>query len=99
MMLIWRGEQKEQKATYILHFCGSSMSALHTAAVNIQAGQGYVYLVGGVEHLGLLPMMESVDPNPKLGLNVAKAAGMMGMRAEYIALLHGQGREAQDALG
>ena len=74
------------------------MSALHTAAVNIQAGQGDVYLVGGVEHLGHLPMMESVDPNPKLGLNVAKAAGMMGMTAEYLALLHGQGREAQDAL-
>ena len=52
---------------------------------------------GGVEHLGHLPMMESVDPNPKLGLNVAKAAGSMGMTAEYLSLLHGITREQMDA--
>ncbi|HEY7774935.1 MAG TPA: acetyl-CoA C-acyltransferase, partial [Kineobactrum sp.] len=86
-------------AQTVNRLCGSSMSALHTAAANIMAGLGDVYLVGGVEHLGHLPMMESVDPNPKLGLNVAKAAGMMGMTAEYLALLHGMGREQQDQLG
>ena len=79
--------------------CGSSMSALHTAAANIMADVGDVYLVGGVEHLGHLPMMESVDPNPRMGLNVAKAAGMMGMTAEYLAMMHGIGREQQDQLG
>jgi acetyl-CoA acyltransferase len=76
--------------------CGSSMSALHTAAANIIAGLGDVYLVGGSEHLGHLPMMESVNPNPKLGLNVAKAAGMMGMTAEYLGMIHMIGREMQD---
>ncbi len=79
--------------------CGSSMSALHTAAANIMAGVGDVYLVGGVEHMGHLPMMDAVDPNPRMGLNVAKAAGMMGMTAEYLALLHGIGREQQDEFG
>ncbi len=79
--------------------CGSSMSALQSAAANIMAGIGDVYLVGGVEHMGHLPMMEHVDPNPRMGLNVAKAAGMMGMTAEYLALLHGIGREQQDAFG
>ncbi len=78
--------------------CGSSMTALHSAAANIMAGLGDVYLVGGVEHLGHLPMMEGVDPNPRMGLNVAKAAGMMGMTAEYLALLHGISREDQDKL-
>lgn len=86
-------------AQTVNRLCGSSMSALHTAAANIMAGLGDVYLVGGVEHLGHLPMMDAVDPNPKLGLNVAKAAGMMGMTAEYLALLHGIGREQQDQLG
>ncbi|PLW84095.1 acetyl-CoA C-acyltransferase FadA [Kineobactrum sediminis] len=86
-------------AQTVNRLCGSSMSALHTAAANIMAGLGDVYLVGGVEHLGHLPMTESVDPNPKLGLNVAKAAGMMGMTAEYLALMHGIGREQQDQLG
>ncbi|MEM8560712.1 MAG: acetyl-CoA C-acyltransferase FadA [Pseudomonadota bacterium] len=79
--------------------CGSSMSALHTAAANIMSGTGDVYLVGGVEHLGHLPMMDDVDPNPRMGLNVAKAAGMMGMTAEYLAMMHGIGREQQDELG
>ena len=85
-------------AQTVNRLCGSSMSALHTAAANIMAGVGDVYLVGGVEHLGHLPMMDDVDINPKLGLNVAKAAGMMGMTAEYLALLHGIGREQQDQL-
>lgn len=85
-------------AQTVNRLCGSSMSALHTAAANIMAGLGDVYLVGGVEHLGHLPMTGDVDINPKLGLNVAKAAGMMGMTAEYLALLHGIGREQQDKL-
>lgn len=86
-------------AQTVNRLCGSSMSALHTAAANIMAGLGDVYLVGGVEHLGHLPMMDDVDINPRMGLNVAKAAGMMGMTAEYLALMHGIGREAQDAMG
>lgn len=86
-------------AQTVNRLCGSSMSALQTAAANIMAGLGDVYLVGGVEHLGHLPMMDDVDINPKLGLNVAKAAGMMGMTAEYLALIHGIGREQQDAMG
>lgn len=85
-------------AQTVNRLCGSSMAAMHTAAAHIMSGTGDVYLVGGVEHLGHLPMMESVDPNPKLGLNVAKAAGMMGMTAEYLAMMHGMGREKQDEL-
>ncbi|AQA17985.1 acetyl-CoA C-acyltransferase FadA [Halioglobus japonicus] len=81
--------------------CGSSMSALHTAAANVMAGIGDVYLVGGVEHLGHLPMMDpaNVDPNPRMGRSVAKAAGMMGMTAEMLAIMHGISREDQDKLG
>lgn len=79
--------------------CGSSMSALHTAVASIAAGMGDVYLVGGVEHMGHIDMNTSVDPNPLLGLSVAKAAGSMGMTAEYLALLHGINREQMDAFG
>ena len=77
------------------------MSALHTAAANIMAGVGDVYLVGGVEHLGHLPMMDeaNIDPNPRMGRSVAKAAGMMGMTAEMLALMHGVSREDQDKFG
>ncbi|HSX84290.1 MAG TPA: acetyl-CoA C-acyltransferase FadA [Cellvibrio sp.] len=79
--------------------CGSSMSALHTAVASIKAGMGDIYMVGGVEHMGHIDMNNSVDPNPLLGLSVAKAAGSMGMTAEYLALLHGISREQMDAFG
>lgn len=79
--------------------CGSSMSALHTAAANIMAGLGSIYLVGGVEHMGHIDMHESVDQNPALGLSIAKASSAMGITAEYLALLHGITREQMDVFG
>lgn len=86
-------------AQTINRLCGSSMSALHTATANIRAGLGDVYLIGGVEHLGRLPMYDSIDPNPRLGLSVAQAAGNMGVTAEYLARLHGIERRQMDEFG
>lgn len=83
-------------AQTVNRLCGSSMAALHIAAANIQAGLGDVFLVGGVEHLGHLPMYEAIDPNPRLGLYAAKASGNMGITAEYLARLHGIGRKQMD---
>lgn len=83
-------------AQTVNRLCGSSMSAMHTAAANIMAGIGDVYLVGGVEHMGHINMNEGVDPNPELGLSVAKASGSMGMTAEMLALMHGIKREDMD---
>jgi acetyl-CoA acyltransferase len=76
--------------------CGSSMSALHTAAQAVQTGNGDVFVVGGVEHMGHLPMDHGVDPNPKASLHIARASFMMGMTAEVLARMHGFGREQQD---
>ena len=84
-------------AQTVNRLCGSSMSALHTAAAQIQAGIGDVYLIGGVEHMGHIDMNKEVDPNPMLSLSVAKAAGSMGLTAEYLAVLHQIAREDQDA--
>jgi acetyl-CoA acyltransferase len=84
-------------AQTVNRLCGSSMSALHTAAAQIQAGMGDVYLVGGVEHMGHIDMNKEVDPNPLVSLSVAKAAGSMGLTAEYLAVLHQISREDQDA--
>ncbi|MDO3385705.1 acetyl-CoA C-acyltransferase FadA [Gilvimarinus sp. SDUM040013] len=83
-------------AQTINRLCGSSMAALHSATANIWAGLGDAYLVGGVEHLGHLPMYEAIDPNPKLGLYAAKAAGNMGVTAEYLARIHAITREQMD---
>jgi acetyl-CoA acyltransferase len=86
-------------AQTVSRLCGSSMSALHSAAQAIQSGNGDVFVIGGVEHMGHLPMTHGVDTNPQLSLHAAKAAGMMGLTAEMLGKMHGIGREAQDAFG
>ena len=83
-------------AQTVSRLCGSSMSALHTAAQGIQTGYGEVFVIGGVEHLGHLDMMHGVDPNPQLSKKAAKASGMMGMTAELLGKMHGISRQAQD---
>lgn len=76
--------------------CGSSMTALHMATHSIQSGNGDLFLVGGVEHMGHVPMTHGVDLNPKLGKRMAKAAGSMGLTAELLGKIHGITREQQD---
>ena len=83
-------------AQTVNRLCGSSMQALHAAAMAIMTGNGDLFVVGGVEHMGHLPMTHGVDPNPALSKHVAKASGMMGLTAEMLAKLHGISREAQD---
>ena len=86
-------------AQTVSRLCGSSMSALHTAAQAIMTGNGDVFVVGGVEHMGHVSMMHGVDPNPELSLYAAKASGMMGLTAEMLGKMHGITREQQDAFG
>ena len=83
----------------VSRLCGSSMSALHTAVQAIQTGNGDVFVIGGVEHMGHVGMMHGVDPNPHMSLYAAKASGMMGLTAEMLGKMHGISREAQDAFG
>ena len=83
-------------AQTINRLCGSSMSAIHIAAANIMAGYGDTFVIGGVEHMGHIPMDHALDPNPFLCTHVAKAAGQMGLTAEYLAELYEVSREEQD---
>ena len=76
--------------------CGSSMSALHTAATAIQSDNGDQFIVGGVEHMGHVPMTHGLIPNPKASKHIAKASWMMGVTAEVLAKMHGISRELQD---
>jgi len=86
-------------AQTVSRLCGSSMSALHTAVQAIQTGNGDVFVVGGVEHMGHLSMQHGVDPNPQLSLYSARASGLMGLTAEVLAKMHGITRAQQDAFG
>lgn len=83
----------------VSRLCGSSMAALHTAAQAIMTDNGDMFLVGGVEHMGHVGMSVGMDINLKLGKHIAKAAGMMGVTAEFLGKMHGISREDQDAFG
>ncbi|AIR05197.1 MULTISPECIES: acetyl-CoA C-acyltransferase FadA [Cedecea] len=83
-------------ATTVNRLCGSSMQALHDAARMIQTGDAHACLIGGVEHMGHVPMSHGIDFHPGLSRNVAKAAGMMGLTAEMLSRIHGISREMQD---
>jgi len=83
-------------ATTVNRLCGSSMQALHDATRAIMVGDAQVGLIGGVEHMGHVPMNHGVDFHPGLSRTVAKAAGMMGLTAEMLAKMHNISREMQD---
>lgn len=87
---------KEVSAQTVNRLCGSSMTALHTAAMSIMADYGDVFLVGGVEHMGHVPMTHGLDFNPVSSKRTAKAAGAMGLTAEYLARIHKISRQQQD---
>jgi acetyl-CoA acyltransferase len=86
----------EVAAQTVNRLCGSSMSALHSAAQAIMTGNGDMFVVGGVEHLGHIGMTHGIDINPALSKHAAKAAGSMGLTAELLGKMHGITREAQD---
>ncbi|MDH3282116.1 MAG: acetyl-CoA C-acyltransferase FadA [Gammaproteobacteria bacterium] len=86
-------------AQTVNRLCGSSMQALHTAANSIMSGQGDFFVVGGVEHMGHIPITHGIDLNPAISKSVAKASAMMGLTAELLGRMHGIGREQQDAFG
>jgi acetyl-CoA acyltransferase len=83
-------------AQTVNRLCGSSMSALHTAATAILSDNGDVFMVGGVEHMGHVGMTYGLDPNPKASKHIAKASWMMGVTAEVLAKMHGISRQQQD---
>lgn len=84
-------------AATVNRLCGSSMQALHDATRAIMVGDAHACLIGGVEHMGHVPMNHGVDFHPGLSRTVAKAAGMMGLTAEMLARMHHISREMQDS--
>ncbi|MBD1577692.1 MULTISPECIES: acetyl-CoA C-acyltransferase FadA [Vibrio] len=93
------GIPKNVGAVTVNRLCGSSMQALHDASRAIMVGDAQICLIGGVEHMGHVPMNHGVDFHPGLAKNIAKASGMMGLTAEMLGKVHGISREAQDEFG
>ncbi|USR75569.1 acetyl-CoA C-acyltransferase FadA [Photobacterium damselae] len=89
----------EVPATTVNRLCGSSMDALHIAARAIKAEDADMILVGGVEHMGHVPMTKGINMNPSNDKTLAQASAMMGLTAEALGKIHKCTREEQDALG
>ena len=83
-------------AQTVNRLCASSMTALHTAAMSVMTGNGEVFICGGVEHMGHLPMDYGIDVNPSWSKHFAKASGMMGLTAEMLSLMNNVSRQSQD---
>jgi acetyl-CoA acyltransferase len=83
-------------AQTVNRLCGSSMEALHQAAKGIMTGNGDIFIIGGVEHMGHVPMNHGVDFAPQLAKYAAKGSGFMGFTAELLGKLHGISRQQQD---
>ncbi len=80
----------------INRLCASSLTALQMAADSIRAETNKLALVGGVEHLGHVPMTASVDYNPALFARAEFQWTNMGLTAEKLADTHGITRAEQD---
>ena len=69
--------------TTVNRFCGSSMTAVHIAAGQIQLGAGEVFVCAGVESMTRVPMIGfNPMPNPNVDRNSDANAGAV----------HGHGR-------
>lgn len=82
----------------INRFCGSSMSAIHVAAAQIEAGLGEAYLCVGVESMTMVPQGGfNFSPNPTLLAETDTYIGM-GLTAENVARRYEVTRAAQEQL-
>lgn len=93
------GLPRTSAAQTVNRLCGSSMQALHSASQSIMTGNGDVFVIGGVEHMGHVAMDHGIDLNPEMSKVAAKASNMMGLTAEMLGKMHGITREQQDAFG
>jgi acetyl-CoA acyltransferase len=78
-------------------FCGSSMSAIHIAAGQIQIGAGEAFICAGLESMSRVPMGGyNPLPNPALAKKSAAYMGM-GETAENVATKYQITRAEQEA--
>lgn len=92
------GLPQELGGMTVNRFCGSSMSAIHIAAAQIEAGLGEAYLCIGVESMTMVPQGGfDFSPNPTL-LEETDAYISMGMTAENVSQRYHVARADQEQL-
>src|SRR5213595_1145756 len=65
MAALIAGLPVEVGGTTCNRLCGSSLQAIHQAAMSIAAGCEDVQIAGGVEHMHHIPMEAGFDPSPR----------------------------------
>jgi acetyl-CoA C-acetyltransferase len=97
-------------ATTINRVCGSGLKAIMLAASQVRAGDGEIYVAGGMENMNLAPyLLEKARFGYRLGDGVLQDAAVhdglwcsvedchMGTHAERVAISNQVSREDQDA--
>jgi acetyl-CoA acetyltransferase family protein len=96
LVLLLAGLPESIPGVTINRLCASSLTALQMAADSIRGGTNRLVLVGGVEHLGHVPMTAALDYHPDLFREAEFPWTNMGLTAEKLARDYGIGREEQD---
>jgi len=93
------GLPQSVSAVTLNRFCGSSMSAVHMAAAQIEAGVGEAFLCAGVESMTAVPQGGlNFDPHPELLESHPDIYMPMGQTAENVAARWSVSRADQEAL-
>lgn len=93
------GLPQSVSAMTLNRFCGSSMSAVHMAAAQIEAGVGEAFLCAGVESMTAVPQGGlNFDPHPELLESHPDIYMPMGQTAENVAARWSVSRADQEAL-
>lgn len=86
-------------AMTVNRFCGSSMTAVHLAAAQIEAGIGEAYVCAGVESMTMVPQGGlTFDPHPGLVAQGTDLYMPMGQTAENVAERWAVSRADQELL-
>ncbi len=80
-------------------FCSSGLQAIALAAQRILAGEGQVYVAGGVESISCVQMNTTMMNDPGVAQAWPAMYWSMLQTAEAVATRYGIGREAMDAYG
>ncbi|HWR83956.1 MAG TPA: thiolase family protein [Candidatus Deferrimicrobium sp.] len=96
LVLLLAGLPETIPGVTINRLCASSLTALQMAADSIRAGTNCLLLVGGVEHMGHVPMTAAVNYHASLFSNAEFQWTNMGLTAEKLADLFGISRTEQD---
>jgi acetyl-CoA acyltransferase len=96
MALLIAGLPVEVPGCTVNRLCGSSLQAIHQAAMSIAAGCEDVQIAGGVEHMHHIPMELGYDVSPRFYYRHSPAVMNMGVTAENLAIRYKIGRKEQD---